>query len=39
LGDRSNLRAISQLIERKVDVSAHVGSLLDGGFNLAGLVS
>jgi len=39
LGDRSSVRAISQLIERKVDVSAHVGSLLDEGFNLAGLIS
>lgn len=39
LGDRSGIRAISQLIERKVDVSAHVGALLDEGFNLASLLS
>jgi len=38
LGDRSGVRAITQLIERKVNVSAYVGTLLDEGFNLASLV-
>ena len=38
LGDRSNVRAISQLIERKIDVSAHMGALLHEGFNLASLI-
>jgi len=38
LGDRAGVRAITQLIERKVNVSAYVGTLLDEGFNLASLV-
>jgi len=38
LGDRSNVRAISQLIERKIDVAAHMGALLHEGFNLASLI-
>jgi nitrite reductase (NADH) large subunit len=38
LGERSSVRAVSQLIARKVDVSAHVSSLLKPGFDLASLL-
>lgn len=38
LGDRAGIRAIGQLIERKVDVSPYVGALFDEGFDLASLV-
>jgi nitrite reductase (NADH) large subunit len=38
VGDRAHVRAVSQLIERQVDVSAHVDELLADGFDLMSLM-
>jgi nitrite reductase (NADH) large subunit len=37
IGDRSDLRAVNQLIANGVDVSAYQGKLLSEGFDLLGL--
>ncbi|MFH1084414.1 MAG: hypothetical protein V1772_01445, partial [Chloroflexota bacterium] len=37
LGERASVRAVTQLIERGTDVSAHADRLLSDGFDLLGL--
>ena len=38
LGERASVRAVTQLIERGIDVSAHADALLSDGFDLMSLL-